>query len=40
MWPTARYLNRDYAQVREVCNRFEKAWGLTVTGKGTRRGAP
>ena len=30
------YLNRDYAQVREVCNRFEKAWGLTVTGKGTR----
>ena len=30
------YLNRDYAKVREVCNRFEKAWGLTVTGTGTR----
>lgn len=30
------YLNRDYAKVRQVCNRFEKEWGLTVTGAGTR----
>ena len=29
------FLNRDYAQVRAVCNRFEKEWGLTVTGAGT-----
>ena len=29
------YLNRDYKAVRAVCNRFEKAWGLTVTGAGS-----
>ncbi len=29
------YLNRDFAAVRGVCNRFEKLWGLTATGSGS-----
>jgi hypothetical protein len=29
------FLVRDYAAVRAVCNRFERAWRLTATGAGT-----
>lgn len=31
-----RSFPNDFKRVREVCNRFEKQWGLTVTGTGTR----
>ena len=30
-----RTFPNDYKAVRGVCNRFEKEWGLTVTGAGT-----
>jgi hypothetical protein len=30
-----RFLARDYAKVRQVCNGFERSWRLTATGAGT-----